>query len=148
MNDPQTPESQVWQRVFQPPQQPQTDLRPLRMTVAELAASYRHLSQTLTGPGKELAKRLWEEEQATAACLKGLSILSGSGAEVLKIWDPPKDPPRKLLVKCYHQAHRCMIDCMGRSAEPEYGTVFRHLSDREAHHCAILSQLLGMLSDK
>ena len=145
MNDPHKPETQVWQRVFQSPEQPQTDLRPLRLTVAELVASYRHLSQTLTGPGKELAKRLWEEEQASAACLKGLAILSGSGAEVLKIWDPPKDPPRKLLIKCYHKSHRCMLDCMGHSAEAEYGTVFRCLSDREGQHCALLAQLLGML---
>jgi len=145
MNDQRNPESQVWQRVFQSPEQPPSDLRPLRMAVAELTACYRHLSQTLTGPGRELAKRLWEEEQASAACLKGLAFLSGSGAEVLKIWDPPKEPPKKLLVKCYHKSHRCMVDCMGRSAEAEYGTVFRHLSDREAHHCAILAQLLGMV---
>ena len=146
MNDHhQNPESQVWQRVFQPPEQPTSDLRPLRMAVMELAAGYRHLSQTLTGPGKELARRLWEEEQASAACLKGLALLSGGGPEVLKIWDPPKESPQKLLVKCYHKSRRCMVECMTRSAEAEYGTVFRHLADREGQHCALLSQLLGML---
>ncbi len=138
------PNSQaVWQRVFAQPVQPDGDLRHLEMTAAELAGIYRHLMGSHTGKVRERLRWLYEEELSNVACLKGLGVLMGQREEVLKLWTPSREPGRKLLEKCYHLTRRLMVDCMGRSAEPEYGIVFRSIGDREAVHCTAIAELLG-----
>ena len=140
-------EQQVWQRVMAQPEDPaRDDLRGLLLAAMELAAAYRYLAGALTGRQRERAKRLHEGEQANIACLKGIGILSGRGEEVLKIWNPSKEPGRKLLEKCYHKSRRCMVEYMSRSAETEFGTVFRKMADREGEHCAWIAELLGSKS--
>ena len=136
-------ERQVWQRVFSPAEQPGSDLRSLRMGAMELAAAYRSLQEILPGKQKEAARRLYEGELANSAALKGIQQLSGQAEELLKIWNPAREPGRKLLERCYFQTRRAMVAYMGRSAEPEFGVVFRALADREARHCLELTQLLG-----
>ena len=144
MMDPNT-QRQVWDRVFsQPGEQPRNDLRPMLMAAMELAAAYRYLLGTLTGKQRERLRGLYEGELANIAALRGISILAGQGEEVLKLWSPAKEPGRKLLETCYHRTRRCMTDYMSRSAEPEFGMVFRKLSDREGEHCAALAEILGM----
>ncbi len=133
----------VWQRVFAQPVQPDSDLRQLQLTAAEMAGIYRHLIGMHTGKQRERLRWLYEEELSNVACLKGLGILMGKPEEVLKLWTPSREPGRRLLEKCYHLTRRMMVDCMGRSAEPEYGIVFRTLADREAAHCAAIAELLG-----
>ena len=143
MNDRNT-EQQVWQRVLnQQEEQPRSDLRQLQFAAMELAGVYRHLAGTLTGKPREKARLLYEEEMETAACLKGLSILSGRKDDLLTIWTPSKEPKQKLLEKCYHQTRRCMVDYTARSAEPEFGCVFHRLAEKAGNRCAILAQLLG-----
>ena len=139
-------EQQVWQRVFaQPGQPPREDLRGLVLSAAELAGVYRKLSGSLTGRAKELARGLYQGETANVACLKGLSFLSGGSEEGLRSWNPDKAPVRRQLEKCYHRTRRCMTEYAARSAEAEFGEVFRRLADREGQHCAWLAELLGSL---
>jgi len=138
-----SPEQQVWQRVFSPAEQPGSDLRSLRMGAMELAAAYRYLQGILPGKQRETVRQLQEGELANSAALKGVMQLSGQGEEILKIWNPSREPGGKLLERCYFKTRRAMVEYMGRSAEPEFGVVFRALADREGRHCLELVQLLG-----
>ena len=141
----ETAQQQVWKRVFQRQEEPpRDDLRSLQMAAAELVSLYRYLQGVTTGKQRELVRLLYEGETATLAALKGVGVLSGKGEEVLKLWNPGKETGRHLLEKCYHKTRRCMVAYMGNSAEPEFGAVFRALADREARHCLLLAQLLGM----
>lgn len=138
-------ERQVWQRVFAQPQTKpeQDDLRMLTLSSMEAAGAYRYLAGTLTGKSRDLARRLWEEEQETAACLRGLHHLSGGGKERPKGMPAVKDSPEKALEKCYHRARRAVTEYTARTVDPEFGSVFRKLADREETHCAQIAQLLG-----
>lgn len=141
----QNTQKQVWQRVFARPVEAQgDDLRRLLMAAMEQAAGYRSLAAVLTGRRKERAKALYEGQMATISCLKGIGILSGKGEEVLKIWDPAKEPVRKVLEKSYHRSRRAMIEYTSRSADAEFGAVFQRLAEREGKHCALIAELLGM----
>lgn len=139
-------EQQVWQRVLARTEEPaRDDLRGLLLAAMELAGVYRYLAGMMTGKARERLKGLYEGEMANAACLKGIGILSGRGEEALKIWNPPGEPVKKALEKCYHRSRRAMTEYMARSAEAEFGTVFRKMADREGEHCAVIAELLGSI---
>ena len=146
MMENQNKEQQIWQRVLQGQEgQPRSDLRQLQLASMELAGIYRHLSGTLAGKQRELAKKLYEAEMETARCLKGASILAGRKEDVLTIWTPAKEPVRKLLERCYHQTRRCMVEYTARSAETELGPIFQQLARKAENRCAQIGHLLGML---
>jgi hypothetical protein len=109
----------------------------------ELAAIYLSLASNMTGRQQEQAMRLYRGERENAAALGGVAILSRQGGETLKLWQPEKEDPRKLLERCYHRTRRCMTEFLARSAEGEYGVVFEKLARREAEHCFLIAQLLG-----
>ena len=137
-------EQEVLQRVFARNEQPpHSNLREMMVDVVERISVYRQLQEAASGQRKEKLRRLYEGELANLNALKGISVLSGGGGEVLKLWQPTKEPERKQLIRCYHETRRCMVDYMTRSAEPEYGTVFRILADRAGQHCVLLAELLG-----
>ena len=135
---------QVWQRVFaRSPEPGREDLEPMLQEAMELAGTYRYLTGTFTGKAREQARRLYEGQLEIIACLKGIGILSGRPEEVLKLWQPTKGSGKQLLERCYHRSRRCMAEYMARSAQGEFGVVFRALADREGEHCAIIAGLLG-----
>lgn len=138
-------EQQVWQRVFaQSPAQPgREDLRMLMLSAMELAAGYRLLTGVLTGSARERAMRLWEDEQSNIACLKGMQRLSGGAEGKPKTLSAPSEPARKVLEKSYHGTRRALTEYTARLADPEFGSVFQKMADREREHCAILMELLG-----
>lgn len=141
----QNTQQQVWQRVFARPVEAQgDDLRKLLMAAMEQAAGYRSLMGVLTGRSKERAKGLYEGQLSTISCLKGIGVLSGKGEEVLKIWDPAREPVKKLLEKSYHRSRRAMIEYTSRSADTEFGVVFQRLAEREGKQCTLIAELLGM----
>lgn len=140
-----TGEQQVWQRVFARQEEVmENDLRGLLMGAMEQAAAYRYLAGVLTGKKAERAKRLYESQQAAVACLKGLVMLSGRPGAMPKGAGPSKEPAGKLLEKCYHRSRRAMAEYLSRSAEPEFGQVFRALADREGVRCVLIAEVLGM----
>lgn len=138
-------EQQVWQRVFSNQEQgPRGEsLGALQREAMELAALYRYLQSVLTGQQREQVQKLYQGEKANGASLRGMTLLLGQREEVLKVWNPAREPLKAVLESCYVKTRRCMVEYMGRSAEPEFGVVFRTLADREAQHCAILTELLG-----
>lgn len=139
-------EQQIWQRVRANREESvKYDLRQLRREAMELAAVYRGLLSRLTGRQREQAARLHQGEQANAAALAGIGILSHQNREQLKIWQLGKEEPQKLLERCYHRTRRCMMEYMARSAESEFGVVFEKLAKREGEQCSIIAELLGEL---
>jgi hypothetical protein len=112
----------------------------------ELAAIYRAMASRLTGKQQEQVQRLYGGEKANASALVGIGILSRQGGEVLKLWQPGKEDVKLQLQRCYHRTRRCMTEYLARSADGEYGVVFRVMADREGEHCAVIAELLGSLA--
>lgn len=139
-------EQQVWQRVRTCREEtPHNDLRQLQREAMELAAIYRSLSAQLAGRQRELAVRLYGGEKANAAALAGIGILSRENEEQLKLWQPGKENPRKLLERCYHRTRRCLTEYLARSADGEFGMVFEKMAKREGEHCGLIAEVLGSL---
>lgn len=139
-------EQQVWQRVQANREQPQnSDLRQLQREAMELAAAYWGLSAQLSGRTREQALNLYRGEKATGAALAGIRVLSRQSGEQLKLWQPGKEDPKKLLERCYHRTRRCMTEYLARSAEGEFGIVFEKLAGRAGEHCVMIAQLMGQL---
>lgn len=139
-------ERQVWQRVNACREEaPKNDLRQLQREAMELAAVYRALSSGMTGRTREQIMRLYRGEKANALALAGMGYLSRQGGEQMKLWQPGKDDPQKLLERCYHRTRRCMTEYLARSAEAEFGAVFDRMAKREGEHCALLAEVLGSI---
>ena len=139
-------EAQVWQRVRASAEEPpRNDLRQMQREAMELAAAYRTLVAQFTGRQQEQSRRLYLGEKANAQALAGIGILSRQEGEAVKLWQPGKEPARKVLERCYHRTRRCMTEYLSRSADGEYGAVFRNMADREGEHCAVIAELLGSL---
>ena len=137
-------EQQVWQRVRAAGEAaPGNDLRQLQREAMELAAVYRGLMGQLGGRQQEQVRRLYLGEKANARTLAGIGLLSRQQWEALKVWQPGKEPSGKVLERCYYRSRRCMAEYLARSADGEYGVIFRWLADREGEHCAVIAELLG-----
>ncbi len=137
-------ETQVWQRVFAGPGgPPPQDLGELLRDSTALAARYSRLMEGTTGKRRELLRQLREGERDNAACLLGISQLAGT--PMILPAPPPRgrEPAVRVLSQCWHQTQKARLEYMARSAEPEYGPVFRILADREAQHCTWIAQLIG-----
>ena len=144
--DDRTVEGQVWQRVRAGAEETaKSDLRQLQREAMELAAVYRNLVAQLTGRQQEQARRLYLGEKANAHAIAGVGCLSWDEEEPIKIWQPARDNPGKILERCYHRTRRCVTEYLARSAEGEYGVVFKALAAREEEHCARIAELLGSL---
>ncbi len=139
-------EQQVWKRVKACREEvPQNDLRQLQREAMELAAIYRSLSAQLAGKQRELVAKLHCGEKANAAALAGIGILSHQNAERVKLWQPGKEDPKKLLERCYHRTRRCMTEYLARSADGEFGVVFEKMAKQAGEHCGLIAELLGNL---
>ena len=139
-------EQQVWQRVKACREEIQkNDLLQLQREAAELAAIYRSLSAQLKGSQGELAVKLHRGEKTNAAALAGMRILSRQNGENLKLWQPGKEDPKKLLERCYHRTRRCLTEYLARSADSEFGMLFERMAKREGEHCGLIAELLGSL---
>ena len=137
-------EEQVWRRVFaRPEDRGAPELGPLVGWSAESAAVYRQLLGNST-KHRELLRKLYEGEQATLACLRGIGVLSG-GREAASPLPPVREPAERALIKCYHRTRRAMVEYTARSAGTEFGGLFRSLADRAQAQCLLLAQLLGSL---
>ena len=137
---------QVWQRVRAAGEEAAgKDLRQLQREAMELAAVYRGLMPQFAGRQQEQVRQLYLGEKANAQKLAGIGILSRNPGEAMKLWQPGKEPPGKVLERCYHRTRRCMVEYLARSADGEYGSVFRGMADREGEHCGVIAELLGSL---
>ena len=145
----QNREQQVWQRVMgQQQAPPASDLQGLIRESAELAGIYRRFAEALPGREKQLARQLLEQESANTARLRGIALLSGETGELLRHWAPVSSPGTPLLLKAYHRSLRCRAEYAARCLDPEYGEVYRELSERQGQQCGRIAELLGRIQER
>ena len=137
--------AQIWQRVqgTEPQTRPEEGLLELIARETEDAAIYLSLSRSVQGRASALLRKLYEQEQTHAACLKGIyTLTTGKRANVAL----PKllpDTPENILRRCYGREMRCLARYEQRTSDPEYGQVFQRLAEQERDHCRMILELLG-----
>ncbi len=136
--------AQVWQRV-QAPAEPAQGMPELIAREKEDAVIYLHLSRVLRGRDSILLRQMFEQEQAHAACLKGIYRLSNDALPEIRIPNIPKESPEILLRRCYGREMRCLAAYEARAAHPEYGPVFFRMARQEQEHCRNILEILGRL---
>ena len=145
--DPQAA-ARVWDRV-QNATPPAADAPAILNLIEEElldAAAYLRLSKKLPTPQATAARQIAQQEQAHAACLKGIyTLITGRKAIV----PPPAiadDPPDVVLRRCYGREMRCLAQYEARQNDPQYGHVFRSLARQEQVHCHHILEILGALT--
>ena len=112
-------------------------------TEIEDANIYMQLSRRLQGKPGMILRKMAEQEQAHAACLKGIyTLLTGKRPAVAGTPNTQQDPA-KLLRLCYGREMRCLARYEQRSDDPEYGPVFSRLAEQEREHCRLVLEILG-----
>ena len=143
--------AKVWQRVQAGSANPaMPDVASLLGLIANEwadAATYLQLSRKLQGKDAAMLRRLFDEEQAHAACLKGIYTLLTGERPVIPSPKAPNEPVEATLRRCYGREMRCLAEYEQRSASREYGPVFSQLASQEWEHCKIVLQLLGNLKN-
>lgn len=142
--------ARVWQRVrATAPAEPDSG-NLLALIAGEWAdaATYLYLSRGRQGKEAAALRRLFEEEQAHAACLKGIYTLTTGQKPVIRTPPPVQEPIEVTLRRCYGREMRSLAEYEARSADPEYGPVFARLAAQEREHCRIVLELIGSLKPK
>lgn len=140
---------QVWQRVHAQKTQPK-EQGLLAMIAQEWtdAATYLQLSRVLSGKDSQMLRKMYEQEQAHTACLKGIyTLITGTHPTVRPI-PAPHEPPEAALRRCYGREMQCLAQYEARSGDLEYGQVFSRLADQERAHCHLILEIIGRLKSK
>ncbi len=142
--------AQVWQRVRQatPVETDGGELLGLIAGEWTDTATYLRLSRQFQGREAQLLRRLYEEEQAHAACLKGIYTLMTGQRPPVHTPAVPQESPEITLRRCYGREMRSLAQYERRSDHPEYGPVFARLAEQEREHCRIILELLGRMKPK
>jgi len=137
----------VWSRVQGNAVQnrPEEGLLDLIAREAEDAEIYLQLSRRFQGKAGTMLRKMSEQEQAHAACLRGIyTLTTGKRAGTITPRLTP-DTPENILRRCYGREMRCLARYEQRVSDPEYGQVFRRLAEQERDHCRMILELLGGL---
>lgn len=110
------------------------------------AALYLTLSRRLPGKDGATLQRLFQEEQALVACLKGIYTLLTGQRPKYRREQPPREGMEQTLRRCYGREMRSLTVYEAQSAHPEYGHVFARLAVQEREHCRCILEILGNLS--
>lgn len=139
--------ARVWQRVQGETQLPDS-AKLLALIAGEWqdAATYLYLSKRVPKKEGAILHRLFEQEQAHAACLKGIYTLMTGERPMIRTMPPSQEPPTQTLRKCYGREMRCLAEYEARSTDPEYGPVFVRLATQEREHCRTVLELIGSLT--
>lgn len=142
--------ARVWQRVQSenPAARPEQGLLELIAHEWTDAATYLQLSRKFQGKDSALLRRMFEEEQAHTACLKGIYTLITGRHPAVRTMPPAQEEPEQTLRRCYGREMQCLARYEQRSADPEYGQVFARLAAQEREHCRLVLELLGNLNRK
>ena len=142
--------AQVWQRVRgeNPSPSPEPNTKGLLGLIAEEftdATTYLHLSRMFQGKHSAMLRKMFEEEQAHAACLKGIYTLTTGNRPATRAIPTPQENPEVTLRRCYGREMRCLAEYESRSADSQYGQVFSRLAAQERDHLRIILELIGNL---
>lgn len=137
----------VWQRVTNtvPPPAASPDLQMLIEEELADAAIYLHLSRLFDSRHSRILRQMHQQEQAHAACLKGIYRMMTGHRPIPRIPKPEREKPILTLRRCYERELRCLSQYEARSADPQYGQAFARMARQEQEHCRILLELLGRL---
>ena len=142
--------ARVWQRVQgKTPQNEDLDSLP-GLIAGEWwdAATYLRLSRQFTGKEAGILRKMFEEEQSHAACLKGIYTLLTGQQLVTQTPAVRQEPLSVILRRCYGREMQCLAHYEKWSGHREYGPVFHRLAQQERAHCAALLEILGNLKEK
>lgn len=142
--------AQVWQRVQKqspplPEHPPVDDLLSLLIHEWTDAATYLQLSRQYQGKEAAALRKLFEEEQSHAACLKGIYTLLTGEKPVIHTPKTENATKEATLRRCYGREMQCLAQYERKSSDPEYGQVFARLAQQERSHCMTILELLGKL---
>lgn len=142
--------AQVWQRVRSAalPEDLAAELTGMIAGEWTDAASYLQLSRRFQGKDAALLRRMFEEEQSHAACLKGIYTLLTGERTVTRTPPTPQEPIAVTLRRCYGREMRCLAIYEQHASHREYGMIFQRLAEQEREHCRALLELLGKLQHK
>ena len=112
------------------------------------AVTYLQLSRRYQGREAQLLRRLFEEEQSHAACLKGIYTLLTGEQVSHPSPPPPQEPTEVILRQCYGREMQCLAAYEQRASSREYGQVFTRLAQQEWEHCRTILELLGKMKRK
>lgn len=138
--------ARVWQRV----QGSVSQLNNLEQQLQEFiahewtdAATYLILSRRFQGRERMILQKMYEQEQAHTACLKGIYTLITGTHPVVKAAAPQKEDTKKALRRCYGREMQCLAQYEAHRSDPDYGQVFARLAEQEREHCRMVLELLG-----
>lgn len=132
-------EKNIWQRVAAGPKPVWNgeDGKRLLREAGETEAIYRSLAARIPG-----GERLLQEQRETVACLMGIGKLAG--ISMVRPWFPgPRNSPEKLLMLAYPRTLAAIREYTARMADPQFGSVYRLLAQREEGQCLRVLTLLG-----
>ena len=137
-------EQRVWKRVRnETPPPPHTSVLGLSAAEQNEAAVYLMLSRQMQGPEKNMLRKLFEQERAHAAVLRGMhTAITGQRAPIRTL-PPEPQAPETALRACYARKLKTISEYENRTDDKGYGAVFSQLLQHEREHCAVLLQLLG-----
>lgn len=135
--------ARVWQRVHATATAEPESLQTLIAEEWADAVIYLHLSRAFQGSEQAVLRRMFEEEQAHLACLKGIYAIHTRSVPNLTPPQPPKGTLENILRACYGREMRCLARYEKRAADSEYGPVFAKLAAVEQEHCRQVLELLG-----
>lgn len=140
--------ARVWQRVQGTDRLNDREL--LTMIAREWTdgATYLQLSRQFQGSQSAKLRRLYEEEQAHTACLKGIYTLITGTSPNVKAAPIMGMEPEALLRRCYGRQMQALADYEARTGDPEYGPVFARLAEQERAHCHLILEIIGNLKRK
>ena len=138
--------ARVWERVQGRPVRDPGDLPALIAGEWSDAAIYLQLSRRFQGKESAALRRLYEQEQAHAACLKGIYTLLTGAQPAVPTVTPALENTEAALRRCYGREMRCLAQYEARQTDPQYGHVFRSLSRQEQEHCHKILEILGVLA--
>ena len=139
--------AKVWDRVQNAAVPPGDSQLILNLIADEIldARTYALLTKRLSPPQAAIIRQISQQEQAHAACLKGIyTMITGRNAIV----PPPKvadDPADIVLRRCYGREMRCLAAYEQRTGDREYGPVFARLAEQKKEHCRLVLELIGQM---
>ena len=140
----------VWQRVrgTAPAETDEKILQDLIAQEWEAAAVYLQLSKRCGGKESAVLYRLFQQEHAHCACLRGIYTMITGERPKLPTGQPGREPLDAALRSCYGREMRFLRTYEERSEDPNFGHVFMHIRDQEQEHCRVLLELIGGLRKK
>lgn len=148
--------ARVWQRVQgKATPAPEEKAPPCSLGLSTLIAgeredgeAYLTLSHRFRGKPSLILQKIAQQEQAHAACLRGMGALTGEKKHSAGSAAFRPEGTEALLRRCYGRELQCIAAYEARTGDPQFGSVYAWLAAQEREHCCRILELLGSLREK